>query len=183
MSATEPRATDCHGADDNEFAELVDRIARALVNEGISADSRIAVVGAATDEPPAVHHAAELVGATSVLCPASDSPERLAEFVIQVGADTVVVFPDSAEQAWLAVRSPQVRRVFGWGQVPGTDVDLAAAAERESGEPFPAAAVAGDQPMTTGSSATATVPCGSRDWTRSAPPAASSLTRRDARPM
>jgi long-subunit acyl-CoA synthetase (AMP-forming) len=132
MSDMTDRATDA-GSVSSRSVETVRRIARALTNAGIDADSRIAVVAATTDESQAVCYAAELLGAATVLCPDSRSPERLAEFVIQAGADTVVVFPELAEQAWLAIRSPQVRRVLGWGRVPGTDIDLAAAAARQSG--------------------------------------------------
>jgi acyl-CoA synthetase (AMP-forming)/AMP-acid ligase II len=112
----------------SQFAELVYRIARALIDHDIDAANRIALVAPTTIEALAVRYAAGLLGATSVFCSNTGSPERLAGFVIQVGADTVVVFPETADQAWLGIRSPQVRRAMGWGRVSGTEVDLAAAA-------------------------------------------------------
>ena len=128
--------TDPHGAmisdreralSNSEFAELVYRIARSLIDHDIGAANRIAFVAPVTIEALAVRYAGGLVGATSVCCPNTGSPERLAQFVIQVGADTVVVFPETADQAWLAIRSPQVHHAMGWGAVSGTWVDLAAA--------------------------------------------------------
>jgi fatty-acyl-CoA synthase len=127
----------------SQFAQLVHRVARALIGQGVSADNRVAVVAPPTMEALAVRYAAGLVGATSVFCPDSDSPgspERLAQFVIQVGTDTVVVFPETADKAWLAVRSPQLRRTIGWGRVPGADLDLAAAAAAGSAASVPSAA-------------------------------------------
>jgi acyl-CoA synthetase (AMP-forming)/AMP-acid ligase II len=111
-----------------QFAELVYRVARVLIDHDIDAANRIALVAPTTIEALAVRYAAGLLGATSVFCPSTGSPERLAEFVIQVGADSLVVFPETADQAWLSIRSPQVRRAMGWGPVSGTEVDLAAAA-------------------------------------------------------
>lgn len=113
-----------------EFAHQVRRVAQALVQEGVGTGNRIALIASSRLDALVMRCAAEVVGAEPVFCPVNASPERLAEFVIQVGADTVVVFPQTADRAWLAMHSPQVRRVLGYGPVRGADADVSGDATR-----------------------------------------------------
>ena len=113
-----------------EFVALVHRLARALRRQGIDDHSRLALLAPVAVESLALRHAAWLLGGATCYCPRPGSPERTAQFVAQLGADALVVFPQTAPSAALDMRT------FSVGPVEGIEVDLLAGDPEENGDPI-----------------------------------------------
>ena len=82
-----------------ELLELVHRLAAALASHGVGQGHRVALVAPVTAEAIAARYAAAALGAATVYCPDAGSPARLQVFLSRIGADAMIVFPQTAASA------------------------------------------------------------------------------------
>lgn len=102
-----------------EFTALTARLAEALRRTtGVSPGSVVAIVAPTTVAGLAVRYAAGLLGCATVYCPDANTPDRLSVFLSRIGADLLIVFPETA------VVGRAVTQVVSVGPVAGVDIDL-----------------------------------------------------------
>lgn len=118
-----------------EFAGLVYRLARALESAGLGRGDRVGILPRTSPEALAVRYAAGLLGATTSFIPNRGSDEYLRAFLAHVGADVLVVFPETAAAASAAISGGLVSSGLSLGPVPGIDVDLLAVAASMPSDP------------------------------------------------
>ena len=125
-----------------EFAALTYRMARALDREGLERGGVLAILAAIAPEALAVRCAAALLGATTMFCPNKSSDAGLRSLLAGIGADALVVFPETATAG--AIASGSTRRIMSIGAVPGIEVDLLAVGAAMAEDPIPSRARPGD---------------------------------------
>lgn len=118
-----------------EFAGMVFRMARALESTGLGRRNRVGILPKTSPEALAVRYAAGLLGATTSFIPNRESDEYLHAFLAHVGADILVVFPETAAAASAAIAAGLVSSVLSLGPVPGIEIDLLARAEAMASDP------------------------------------------------
>ena len=119
------------------FAGLVYRLARALESAGLGRGDRLAILPITSPEALAVRYAAGLLGCATSFIPNRGSQQRLHEFLEHVGANALVVFPETAAVGATAIAGGLVQQAMSLGAVPGIDVDLLAVTDSMAPDPVP----------------------------------------------
>lgn len=127
-----------------EFAALTYGMARALHREGLERGGVLAILAAIAPEALAVRCAAALLGATTMFCPNKGSDTGLRSLLAGIGADALVVFPETATAGAGAIASGSTTRLMSIGAVPGVEVDLLAVGAAMAQDPIPSRARPGD---------------------------------------
>ena len=72
-----------------------------------------------------------------MFCPNKGSDAGLRSLLAGIGADALIVFPETATAGAGAIASGSTTRIMSIGAVPGIEVDLLAAGGRDGGRPNP----------------------------------------------
>ena len=127
-----------------EFAALTYRLAGALDREGLKRGGVLAILAAISPEALAVRCAAALLGATTMFCPNKGSDAGLRSLLAGIGADALIVFPQTAAAGTAAIASGCTTRVMSIGAVTGIEVDLLTVGNAMAEGPIPSRAQPGD---------------------------------------
>ena len=102
-----------------DLRRLVVRLADALDSTVLHRGDRVAIVPSLRAEALAVRYAAALLGCSSVFCPNTGAPGRLARFVTRAHVTAVVVFPQTAAAADEIALAADAPTMLSVGEVPG----------------------------------------------------------------